>query len=190
MTETVVNSSGIYQYDVKFVWGTGEHTIICQEVGTGTLDGMNIEVIATDLESISDSIVPTTATMDDTDTNQLGALNSKVMEINTFVSRMADSIDGLSALSEKTKIMADDTISSIYNQLEIASQKLKEINDGQGIKIKEVYDLTEEQAVNTEYIKNKALEIKALVELSQDILSRTSDEPIVKSWLESGIDTD
>ncbi|MBU3933558.1 MAG: hypothetical protein KKH11_02685, partial [Candidatus Omnitrophica bacterium] len=74
---------------------------------------------------------------------------------------------------------------AIYAELEIATEKLKKINEDQGIKIERMYDLSEEQSTDVGYIKNKTLEIKALVELSQEILARESDEPIVKFWLES-----
>ena len=48
-----------------------------------------------------------------------------------------------------------------------------------------MYDLSEEQSTDMDYVKNKTLEIKALTELTQAILSRTSDVPVVKTWMES-----
>jgi len=117
-------------------------------------------------------------------------MSSKVAEINAFVSKMVSSVDSLSELRTKTEGLATDATDAIYKQLEVATNKLREINEGQGIKIEKMYDLSEEQAGDTDYIKNKTLEIKALVELSQDILSKTDDAPIVKSWLESSMEID
>jgi len=188
MTETIPGESGIYESNVRFVWGIGEHTIVCQEVSTGTLDGMNIEVIQTDLDDISSALTTATATLTGIDTDELGGLSAKMSDVNAFVSRMVSSVDELTALKSKTEDLAAGASDAIYKQLEIATQKLKEINDGQGIKIEKMYDLSEEQATDTDYIKNKTLEIKALVELSKDILSKTDDKPIVKSWLETSTD--
>ncbi len=185
MTETIPGISGVYEYEVKFIWGLGEHTVVCKEETTGTLDGMNVQVISTDLEDISGSLTTATATLQGIDTDELGGLSVRVADINTYVSQMVSTIDKLSALKEKTTDLATDASDVIYKQLEVATQKLKEINEGQGIKIEKMYDLSEEQSVDTDYIKNKALEIKALVELSQDILEKTDDTPIMKSWLES-----
>ena len=151
---------------------------------------MNIEVISTDLEDISGAITTATATMAGIDTDELGMMSSKVAEINAFVSKMVSSVDSLSELRTKTEGLATDATDAIYKQLEVATNKLREINEGQGIKIEKMYDLSEEQAGDTDYIKNKTLEIKALVELSQDILSKTDDAPIVKSWLESSMEID
>ena len=67
----------------------------------------------------------------------------------------------------------------------VKRRTLDEISKIQGVKIEKMYDTSEEQSNDVDYLKNKTIEIKGLVELTQEILSRTGDEPIVKSWLES-----
>ena len=184
MTEGV-SGSGIYEYTVTFSYGTGEHTIICQESTLGTLDGINIEVITTDLEDISATATTTMAQLMDIDTDQMELLSTSITDINKVISGIIGNIDELAELSTKVSELADKTSEAIYGELEVAMEKLKEINEGQGIKIEEMYEMSEDQSTDVDYIKNKALEIKALVELSQEILTRTSDEPIVKTWMES-----
>ena len=185
MEETIPGESGIYEYKVRFVWGRGEYTVICKEEKKGTLDGINIEVISTDLENLSSDVTTATAQLMNIDTDQIEMLSGRIAEIGTFITKIIASMDEVAGLSARVKELTDKTIKAIYEQLEATTKKLKEINENQGIKIEKMYDLSEEQATDVDYIKNKTLEIRALVELSQDILSRGSDEPIVKSWLEN-----
>jgi hypothetical protein len=185
MTEPV-SGSGIYEYSVTFNWGRGEHTIICKEDTQGTLDGINIEVISTDLEDISTTATTTMAQLSSIDTETINTLGTSIEEVNSVVGKIVGNIDELASLSTKVKELADKTTATIYEELELAAEKLEEINEGQGLKIERMYELSEDQSTDVDYIKNKTLEIKALVELSQEILSRESDEPIVKTWMESG----
>jgi len=185
MTEAV-SGTGIYEYDVTFSWLKGTHTIVCQEASKGTLDGINIEVITTDLDSLANTATTTMAQLTNIDTDQMEMLSGSVADVNGVISRIVGSIDELAGLSSKVKDLASDTTTAIYDQLEIASKKLEEINKGQGVKIEKMYDLSEDQADEMDYVKNKTLEIKALTELTQSILSRTNDAPVVKTWMESG----
>ncbi|MDD5643966.1 MAG: Ig-like domain-containing protein [bacterium] len=184
MTEKVPGS-GIYEYDVRFAWGKGQHTIVCEEETKGTVDGIHIEVITTDLEDISSTATTVQSKLANIDTDEFGNLATSVDEINSVITKIISNIDEITSLSAQVKDLADKTTGAVYDQLEIAMAKLREINEGQGLKIEKMFDLSEDHADNMDYIKNKTLEIKALVELSQDILSRSSDEPIVKTWLES-----
>jgi hypothetical protein len=183
MTETS-DDSGIYEYSVTFEWGRGEHTIICKEETEGTLDGINIEVISTDLEDLADTASSSLARIMTLDTSQLSLLTPAITEINNVVSGILDNIDELSELSKKVSDLADKTSVVIYKQLEAAMHKLREINEGQGLKLEAMYELSEEQATDVDYIKNKTLEIKALVELSKELIAAESEEPIVKTWME------
>ncbi|MCK9555386.1 Ig-like domain-containing protein [bacterium] len=185
MKETVAGS-GIYEYDVRFIWGRGQHTIVCEEAVKGTVDGIHIEVISTDLEDISSTATNVQAQLSNIDTDELGSLTTSVNEINSVITRIISNIDELTNLSAQVKDLTDKTTGAIYDQLEVAMSKLREINEGQGVKLERMYDMSEDQSTDVDYIRNKTLEIKSLVELSQDILSRTNDEPIVKTWMESG----
>ena len=189
MSESV-SGSGIYEYAVKFSWGRGEHTVICQETTKGTLDGINIEVISTDLEDISTTATTTMAKLANIDTDQISAFSASVGLINTVISSMINNIDELAGLSSKLGELAEKTTTTIYKELQLATEKLQEINEGQGVKIERMYELSEEQSTDVDYIKNKTLEIKALTELTQQIIERGSDEPIVKTWMELSGETE
>ncbi len=187
MTETVPGKSGIYEYDVTFRWGRGEYTIVCKEETKGTLDGINIEVISTSLEDISTAATTTMARVEDIDMDQIKKLSESMKTINQTIDSIIDNIDELSSLSGKLEKLTVTTTETIYKELSLVSEKMKEFSKKQGLKLEEMYSISEEQSTNVDYIKNKTLEIKALVELSQDILSRRSDEPIVKTWMESAV---
>jgi len=75
-------------------------------------------------------------------------------------------------------------IESISGRVAIIAEKLGEISQVQGLKIDEVYKNFEEQSIDVDYLKNKIMEIKAMVEVQKDINEAEGDEPIVKSWLE------
>jgi len=184
MTESI-SGSGIYEYDVKFSWGRGEHTIVCNEESKGTLDGINIQVISTDLEQISADATTTMRKLSGIDTDQIEMFTARVAEINTVIANTIASMDELAGMSTAVKKLAEQTIVAIYSELRIGTEKLKKINEDQGIKIEKMYDLSTEQSTDVDYIKNKTLEIRALSELTQEILSRVGNQPIVKNWMES-----
>ena len=184
MTESI-SGSGIYEYDVKFKWGMGEYTIVCKEETKGIVDGISIDVIFTDLEDIQASITTTMGKMAGIDTDQIKMLIPHLAGIDALITNIIAGMDELTGISTKTEELTEKVVVAIYSELSIAAEKLKEINEGQGIEIEKMYEISESLSTDIDYIRNKALEIKAMVELSQEILSRTKDKPIVKSWLEA-----
>ncbi|MEA3561002.1 MAG: hypothetical protein U9R31_04440, partial [Candidatus Omnitrophota bacterium] len=185
MTESV-SSSGVYEYDVEFQWGRGEHTIICKEATQGTIDGISIQVISTDLEEIASTATTVMGQVAGIDTDALDLAGMTISEANTTISSVMDDIKNLSSLTEEMAGLTDEkAIKAIFDSLSAVADRLREISRSQGLKIEEIYDISEAQATNLDYIKSKTLEIRALVELSQEILNRGSDEPVTKTWMES-----
>jgi hypothetical protein len=82
--------------------------------------------------------------------------------------------------------LTDDLKKTVFDQLSVASDKMKEIADKQNIKMDKIIEVSEEGRENVSYLKKKTLEIKATTELTNDIIERTNDKPITKSWLEPG----
>ena len=183
MTEAV-SGSGIYKYDVTFEWGQGGHTIVCKEESLSTLDGINIQVISTDLEQIGAAATTTMGQVSGIDTDEIGAASGAIAEANAAISSVMEDIKGLSSLSDEIKGITEETIGAIYDSLSAVTEKLKAIGKDQGLKIEEMYDLSEDQADNVGYIKNKTSEIKAMVELQKEIIERENDQPITKSWFQ------
>ena len=182
--------SGIYGYSVKFIWGKNEHTIICKEEAKGTLDGINIDVISTDLEQIGAAATTTMGQLAGIDTSSLENVGANLDSVINAISPIIKSVEGLNSMSGRIKDMTTNTIDAIYDQLSLAFDKLKEISSGQGVKIEEIYEVSEAQALNVGYIRNKTQEIRALIELQQDMSERINDEPIVTIWMESTITED
>ena len=192
MTETAAGESGIYEYPVKFEWGIGEYSVVCKEDSKGVMDGITIQVISTDLEQIASTAATTMGQVADIDTSNIQELSKNMDAVNNVVSTIVNSIDELTSLSGKLEEFTNTTVQSIYQQLSAAAEKMKEFSKTQGLKIEEMYKLSEDQSMNVEYLKNKTLEIKALIELQKEILEKKSDLPVTKTWLESeqGVLTD
>ncbi|MCK5493434.1 MAG: hypothetical protein KAJ14_10030, partial [Candidatus Omnitrophica bacterium] len=183
MTESVLGS-GIYEYSVKFIWGRSEHTIICKEELGGTLDGLNIDVTSTDLEQIGTAATTTMSQLAGIDTSSLDNIGVNLDSVIKGIAPVIKRVEDLNSMSGRIKDMKTNTIDAIYEQLSLAFNKLKEISSNQGVKIEEFYEVSEKQALNVRYIRNKTQEVQALVELQQAMLERKSDEPIVTTWME------
>jgi hypothetical protein len=186
MAETIAGESGVYEYDVEFDWGKGEHTIVCKETSKGTLDGINIQVISTDLEQIGSTTTTTMGQVSSIDVQSLSNLGETLESVGGIITNAMANIDELSAVSDKLKNFAASASKTIYEQLANASEQLETINAETGIKINQMLELSEVQSDNVGYVKNKTIEIQKAIEIQKDILEREGDKPITKSWLESG----
>jgi len=125
--------------------------------------------------------------MSSIDVSGLSSLGETVIAISGAVTSVMTDINRIAAMSDRLKGLKVTAVSieSISDRVSILAERLDEISKIQGVKIEKMYDTSEEQSNDVDYLKNKTIEIKGLVELTQEILSRTGDEPIVKSWLES-----
>ena len=184
MTEAVLGS-GIYEYSVEFIWGKNEHTIICKEEIRGTFDGMNINVISTDLEQITADTTTAMGLISGIGTDEIDAASAGIAEANAVINSIMEDIKDSSFLSEDIKGLSEEAIGDFYDSLSVVIEKLKVIGEDQGFRIDEMYDLSEDKAIDLDYIKNKTLEIKAMIELQEEIIEREEDLPVSKSWFES-----
>ncbi|MCF7887302.1 MAG: hypothetical protein K9L71_02685, partial [Candidatus Omnitrophica bacterium] len=184
MTETIAGESGVYEYDVEFNWGKGEHTIVCQETTKGILDGINIQVISTDLEQIGSTTTTTMGQVSSIDVQSLSNLGETLESVSGVITNAMSNIDELSAVSDKLKDFAASASRTIYEQLANAAEQLENINAEMGIKINQMLELSEYQSGEVDYVRNKTIEIQKAVEIQKDILQREGDKPITKSWLE------
>jgi len=120
------------------------------------------------------------------DTSGLSSLGETMDTISRAVDSAIADINRVAAMNDELKgpgVMAV-AIESISGRVAIIAEKLGEISQVQGLKIDEVYKNFEEQSIDVDYLKNKIMEIKAMVEVQKDINEAEGDEPIVKSWLE------
>jgi hypothetical protein len=89
-------------------------------------------------------------------------------------------------MSNKISDLTNDIQKTVFEQLSVASDKMKEIAKQQSVKIDKMIDVSEKGREDVSYLKKKTLEIKAATELTSEIVQRTNDKPITKTWLEPG----
>jgi len=190
MRETIPGVSGIYAYTVPFNWGKGSHSIICKEPTRGTLAGLNVQVISTDLEDIGSATTNTMSQVSKLSTLDPEALESIGSDIDSAIGIISTVSEAVEDLTMLKGVMDDFSgsgyIDNIREQINIVAEKMREFSKEQGLKIEEMFDISEEQFQHIDYIRNKTQEIKAMVELQKEILERGSDEPVTTSWLELG----
>ncbi len=190
MVETEPGESGIYEYEVTFVWGRGTHSIICKEPARGTLEGINIRVISTDLEDMERALTVTmgqTSQLAGLDLDRLGDVSESIAASMEILSTISLVMENLARLGRTIEDLPDRTdIESISQQVRMVSETMREVSRIQGLRIEKMFEVSEEQFQSVTSIRNKVEEVKVLVELQQEILEQDSDEPVIRSWLEIG----
>ncbi|MFA6358179.1 MAG: hypothetical protein WCY09_05885 [Candidatus Omnitrophota bacterium] len=185
---TEIENTGIYEYKVNFLtgWGTGSFSIICSEPTTGTIDGIDIEVVKADLEDINSAAVVSMSQLSNIDTNQMKNLSASIGIVSSSIERIVGTMSDLGSMSGKISDLTNGIQKTVFEQLTVASDKMKEIAKQQNVKMDKMIDVSEKGREDVSYLKKKTLEIKATAELTNDILQRTNDKPINKTWLEPG----
>ncbi|MDP8297257.1 MAG: hypothetical protein RAP41_03635, partial [Candidatus Orphnella occulta] len=107
---------------------------------------------------------------------------------NAVDSVMAD-MDALEQMSAKMQDLklTGATMESLYGGLSQISKNIEEIHKVQGVDIdagKFGSGISKGQISDIGSIKDKTAEIRAMVELSQEILAQRSDAPVTQSWME------
>jgi len=190
MEETIPGVSGIYEYPVEFNWGLGTHSIICKESTRGTLEGISVQVISTDLQQIGNAAVTTMSQvtkLSKLDPEAIEAMGASMASVTGVINTVSSTLDELAKLGgAMDELTASSNVDNIRDQIISVIEKMKTFSAEQGLKIDEMFDISDVQFQNIDSIRNKTEEIKALIELQKEILERRNDEPVVKSWLEIG----
>ncbi|OQX53415.1 MAG: hypothetical protein B5M48_03465 [Candidatus Omnitrophica bacterium 4484_213] len=180
-TMTEIDSTGVYEYDVKFLsrWGKGDYTIVCSESTQGTVDSMTLSVLSADIESVSQDVSATLA-MKDTSAleDRISALESRV---NQILGRLTGKIGG--GISVERRVVEVVT-KPIYTEIKTISKALKEIGASEEYGLKPIYEVSEKSAEDVVYLKNKTLELKAVADVTRELVGRLNDKPIVRTWME------
>ena len=186
--EEIAGTEGVYGYDVNFIraWGTGTFTIVCSESTHGTIDGISLDVIRADLEDIHSAAVVSMGQLSSIDTSQLQTLSSSIGVVSSSIEGIVNTIGELGTMSGTLSELAANIKETVFEQLSAASEKMKEIATQQELKLDQVLDVQEEGAQDLTYLKQKTLDIKATTEITHDIIERTSDVPVTKTWLSPG----
>jgi len=97
-----------------------------------------------------------------------------------------DALEQMSAKMQDLKLTGA-TMESLYGGLSQISKNIEEIHKVQGVDIdagKFGSGISKGQISDIGSIKDKTAEIRAMVELSQEILAQRSDAPVTQSWME------
>ncbi|MDD5282128.1 MAG: hypothetical protein PHF69_05475 [Candidatus Omnitrophica bacterium] len=183
-----IGTTGVYEYDLTFLtaWGTGSFSIVCSESTYGTIDGISIEVVKADLEDINSAAVVSMSQLSNIDTDEMKNLSSSIGIVSSSIEKIVGTMTDLGSMSNKISALTNDIQKTVFEQLSVASDKMKEIAKQQSVKIDKMIDVSEKGREDVNYLKKKTLEIKATAELTNEIIQRSNDKPINKSWLEPG----
>jgi hypothetical protein len=186
---TEVGETGVYEYDVNFLsaWGEGSYSIVCSEPTHGTIDGITIEIVGADLEDINSAAVVSMSQLSNIDTDQMKSLSTSIGIVSSSIEKIVGTMSDLGSMSNKISELSNDIQKTVFDQLTVASEKMKEIAKQQNVKIDKMLDVSTKGKEDVDYLKKKTLEIKATAELTNDIIARSNDKPINKSWLEPAV---
>jgi hypothetical protein len=185
MTE-VAGAEGIYQADIEFKWDVGVYTIVCSETTHGTIDGISIEVIRSELDDIYSAAVVSMGQLASIDTTKMSDLSANIAVVSDSIEGMVGTINDLSEISsmgDELSSLTENIKSTLFEELGAVSEKMKDISEKQGLKVDKILEVSESGQDNIDYIKNRTLEVKAMTEINKEILEKQAEQPITKSWL-------
>ena len=76
--------------------------------------------------------------------------------------------------------------SPIYSILSEVGSQLKAIGGKAGYSLDEIYRISSADSNDLKYIKNKSLELQAMVDVNKLLIDKVANEPIINSWFEWG----
>jgi len=183
--EEIDADTGIYEYKVTFKssWGKGDFSIICSESTYGTLDGMIISVLDTDLEQLSGNIAAVMGT-----TSGISDLDDMVEDLDSQFGVIESSLKNMSKeiVSEVEGAVASSTkMEGLFENLKIMSDTIKRMETStSGMDFEKFYKIAEEKKGDMKYIKNKTQELKAMMQLNQKMIDNVANEPVIQTWYE------
>ncbi|MFC1631102.1 hypothetical protein ACFL2I_00945, partial [Candidatus Omnitrophota bacterium] len=165
---------------------SGDYTVLCKT--EDAMDAITMNVQTSDIQTIGEDLSATTAQMFGMDIS-LRELLDRMSYVETIMLSVFGSMDEYDALTDgqgegKGKMTGQAT-DELYSQVSDVAASLAEVSDQQGVNFKTMYEISESQSDNFVYLRNKALEVRALMEINREMLERSSDQPIIKSWFES-----
>ena len=177
-----VGTTGIYEYDLKFnaAWQTGDYTIVTSESTKGTGDALLMSVITTDIEQVAgqvSAVLGTTAGLEDVDTT-LEELTTQIGSVETAIDKISD--EGLYAGVG----LAEEGTEAIYSSLLNISKQMQTLLPEQGLALKEMFEVSKERSEDIIYLRNKTQELRALVEMNQQLIDNVANEPVIQTWFE------
>lgn len=83
-------------------------------------------------------------------------------------------------------ILPDQIGQPLYTILNGVSADIETIGGTEGYNLDDLYDVSKTDSFDLNYIKNKSLELQAMIDVNKLLLDKAANEPIIKSWFEWG----
>jgi hypothetical protein len=64
------------------------------------------------------------------------------------------------------------------------SKQVKSIGGTEGLNLEKLFEVSKEKKEDIMYLKNKAQELKATMDLSQKMIENVAKKPVVQTWFE------
>jgi len=179
-------SSGVYKSSVTFssMWGKGDYMIVCSESSYGTVDALNITVVSQDIEDLSGQVSAIVG-----NTSGLGGLKDVADSMGTQFSLLETVIGNIStemATSTETGMEGTNAkLDTVYSQLTDLSGQIQEMGATEEYpEMDGAFAVAEERKGDFKYLKNKAQELKAVMDISRKILDNVANQPLTQVWYE------
>jgi len=184
---TEVSGTGIYEYAATFSssWGIGDFSVVCSESSLGTVDAMVITVVKHSLDEVAgmtSAVVGSTSNL-----NDFKGMGASLVNIDAQFKALEQSLSGMGQnivnKVQETKGVVSE-MESVYNQLANLSAQIKSIGATKNVNLEKLYEVSQEKKEDIVYLKNKAEELKAVMEINKKMTENVAKKPIVQSWFE------
>lgn len=107
------------------------------------------------------------------------------VSLNTIYDKLVDVQNDL-GYRGKPGIPQENIAATVYETLKIMSERLETIAGSEGCGLCNIFRLEKEQASNIDYLKNKLLELRALLDANKLLIDKAANQPVIKTWFEWG----
>ena len=181
-----IGTTGVYSYPVTFQssWGLGDCTIVCSEATKGTVDSYTVTITASDLDQINSNVSAILGTT--TGLNGIGqaaaSLNSQIDIIQSALTQLASN----ASTGKIGKASAAGSMEALFTQIQGVSNQIQGlIGKGEaGLSLQKLYQVSSNKQQDIDYLKNKTLELKAAVDMSESMIDNVANKPIVQELYE------
>lgn len=175
------NSGDTGYLDKSFILGTSfEDVATTSDISSAvtsikTIDNWNLGDIITYVSGISSNI----GTPSDTSTED--TLFGKIAEVKQVLDSLTTIDSNIDSLVSK---WGSYSATDIYDKVKNLSSEISAVNAISNVS--SILTLSQTSASDLTELKNKVLAMKAVVDVNRALLEKTSNAPIIKSWLEEG----
>ena len=179
---------GIYQYALTFTagWPKGDYSVVCSEPTYGTLDAITITAKTADIEQVAGNVSAVLGSVQPVRDIKatVEAFSAAFDLVESNIKKAAEALAGVQAGSSEA-VQAADQVTSLFNTLKEMSAKIHDIGGTLGYDLEKLYEVSESKSKDINYIRNKTQELKALLELNQQMIENAAkEEPVVQTWFE------